>query len=138
MGGTAGSGQTAGQDTPEDLVTVREAAQAAGVTPSSVQSWLRRGLLTAYAPRSPQGRQVSLAAVRALCVAPDPQAPAAARQVYEVTRIVGLAHWRIASWIRRGLLPTWRGPQGRLVREADVRALAQKQGLLPPSDEPGA
>ena len=138
MAGTADGGQTEDQAVPADLVSVREAAQAVGFSVTSVQSWIKRGRLTAYAPLSPQGRLVSLAAVHALCVPPDPQVPAEARQVYEVAPIVGLARWRIASWIRRGLLPTWRGPQGRLVREADVRALAQKQGLVPPSDEPGA
>jgi len=35
------------------------------------------------------------------------------------------------------LLPSWRGPHGMLVRESDVRALAQQRGLLPPGDEVG-
>ncbi len=137
MGGTADGGQTMGQDAPEDLVTVREAASAVGVTAPAVHAWIKRGRLTAYAPLPPQGRPVSLAAVRALCVAPDPQAPAEARQVYEVAPIVGLARWRIASWIRRGLLPSWRGPHGLLVCESDVRAVAHRQGLLPPDAEAG-
>ncbi len=136
MGGMADGGQTAGQEAPEDLVSVREAAQAIGFSAPTVQLWIRSGRLIAQP--SPRGRLVSLSAVRALCVPLDPQAPAEARQVYEVAPIIGLARWRIASWIRRGLLPSWRGRHGLLVRESDVRALAQKQGILLPGDQAGA
>jgi len=136
MGGAADSGQTAGQDTPEDLVTIRAAAQAVGVTDSSVQSWIRRGLLTTYAP-SPHGRRVSLAAVQALAAPRDPQAPPEAVRVAVAARAVGVGKWHLTRWAQRGLLPSWLGRHGLLVRESDVRALAQKQGLLPRSDEPG-
>ncbi len=78
MGGTADGGQRAPQELPEDLMTVREAAQAVGVAPQAVQSWITRGRLTAYAPSQPQGRRVSLAAVRALSAPQDPQTPAEA------------------------------------------------------------
>ncbi len=138
MGGTADSGQAAGQDAPEDLVTVWEAASAAGVTSPTVQGWIKRGRLTAYAPLPPRGRRVSLAAVHALCVPPDPQGLPPAVLVAVAARAVGLPSWRVRNWAQRGLLPSWHGPHGRLVREADVRALAQKQGLLPPSDKAGA
>ncbi len=135
MGGTADGGQTVAQEAPEDLMTVREAAQAVGVTDSSVYSWIKSGRLTAYGPR--RGRRMSLAALRALCAPLDPQTPSEALLVYDVAHAVGLPKGRIRGWARRGLLPSWRGRHGLLVREADVRALAQKQGALPPSDKAG-
>ena len=137
MGGTADGGQTAGQDASEDLVRVREAAQAVGLKAGAVYSWIARGLLTAYA-QPPRGRRVSLAAVRALAAPLDPQTPPEARLVYEVAHAVGLPKGRIRIWAQRGLLPSWHGPHGRLVREDDVRALAKKQGVLLPGDESGA
>ncbi len=138
MGGTAGSGQMAGQEAPEDLMTVREAAQAVGVTDGTVQSWIRRGLLTAYAQPFPRGRRVSLAAVRTLSAPPDSQAPPEAVLVAEVARRVGVPRGRIRIWARQGLLPTWQSHHGLLVRPDDVRALAQKRGVLPRSDKAGA
>ncbi len=90
MGGAADDRQTAGQDAPEDLVRVREAAQAAGVTPGAVQSWIRRGLLTASA-QPPRGRRVSLAAVRALAEPLDSQTPPEAVLVGTVARAGGPA-----------------------------------------------
>ncbi len=39
MAGTADGGQTAGQDAPEDLVSVREAAHVVGFTPPCA-GWL--------------------------------------------------------------------------------------------------
>ncbi len=131
MARTADGGQAAGQDAPLDLMTVREAAQGAGVIPSSVQSWIRRGLLTTYA-QPPQGRRVSLAAVHALAAPRDPQAPPEAVLVYDVARAVGLPKDRIRSWARRGLLPAWQSHHGLLVRPDDVRALAQQRSVLPP------
>jgi len=128
MGGTAGSGQTAGQDAPEDLVSVREAAQAVGFSPAAVHSWVTAGRLAV--PMSSQGRRVSLAAVRALCAPADPQTPPEARLVYEVAQAVRLDRDRIRGWARRGLLPSWHGSHGLLVREVDVRALAQQSGAL--------
>ncbi len=135
--GTADGGQTVGQDAPEDLVTVREAAQAVGVTDNTVQSWIKSGRLTTYAPLPPRGCRVSLAAVRALAAPLDPQTPPEARLVYEVARAVGVGKWHLTCWAQRGLLPSWRGRHGLLVRESDVRAVAQKQGALPPSDKAG-
>ncbi len=125
------------QAVPVDLVSVREAAQEVGVTAGAVHSWIARGLLTAYA-QPPRGRRVSLSAVRALCAPFDPQTPPEARLVYDVAHAVGLPKWRIRIWAERGLLPSWHGPHGRLVWEGDVRAVAQKQGLLPPTDQAGA
>jgi len=136
MAGTADGGQTEGQEAPEDLVTVREAAQATGVTDSSVQSWIRRGLLTTQP--SPHGRRVSLAAVRALAAPRDPQAPPEAFRVAVAARAVGLPPWRVRNWARQDLLLSWQSYHGLLVRPDDVRAVAHRQGLLPPSDEPEA
>ncbi len=56
------------QEVPEDLVSVREAARVAGVTPSAVRIWIKSGRLTAQPSAS--GRQVSRAAVRALVGCP--------------------------------------------------------------------
>ncbi len=136
MGGTADGGQMAGQEAPEDLVTVREAAQAAGVTDSSVQSWIRRGRLTASA-QPLRGRRVSLAAVRALSAPRDPQAPPEAVRVTVAARAVGLPPWRVRNWARQDLLLSWQSYHGLLVRPDDVRAVAHRQGLLPRSDELG-
>ncbi len=135
MGGTADSGQTAGQDAPEDLVSVLEAAQAVGVMDSTVYGWIKSGRLTASGPR--RGRRVSLAALRALCAPLDPQTPPEALLVYDVARTVGLPKGRIRGWARRDLLPSWQSRHGLLVRESDVRAVAQKQGALPSGDEAG-
>ena len=77
VGGTADGGLTTRQDTPEDLVRVREAAQAVGVTSPTVRLWIRSGWLIAQP--SPRGRRVSLAAVYALCAPFDPQTPPDAR-----------------------------------------------------------
>jgi len=54
--------------TPEDLVSVREAAQAVGVTDATVRAWIARGHLTAYPVLQPAPItiQVSLGAVRTL------------------------------------------------------------------------
>jgi len=124
------------QPGPEDLMSVREAAHEAGLTPGAVHSWIARGMLPVRASR--QGRRVSLSAVHALSAAPEPQAPDEACRVSEVALAVGVPPWRIVAWLRQGLLPSWRGPQGLLVREEDVRALARQRGLLPPRDEPEA
>jgi len=133
MGGTADGGQTAGQQAPEDLVTVREAAQAVGVTPPTMHRWIRSGRLTVQP--GPGALRVSLAAVRALCAPFDPQTPPEARLVYEVAQAVGMDRERIRGWARRGLLPSWQSRHGLLVREVDVRAVAHRQGLLPPNAE---
>jgi len=121
------------QAVPADLVSVRDAAQAVGLTAPAVHRWIRSGWLTV--PPGPGVRRVSLGAVRALCAPSDPQTPPEARLVYDVAQAVGLDRERIRIWAQRGLLPSWQSRHGRLVREADVRALAQKQGVLPPDAE---
>jgi len=123
------------QPVPEDLVSVPVAAQAVGFTAPAVYKWIKSGRLTAQP--SPRGHRVSLSAVQALAAPPDPQTPPEARPARAVARAMGLASWRIHSWAGQGLLPSWRSPQGRLVCEVDVRAVTQKQGLLPPSDKAG-
>jgi len=135
---TAHTDQAAGR-MPEDLVRVRDAAQAVGVTDATVRTWTRRGHLTAYPvlPPAPIIMQVSLAAVRALQPPPDPQTPPDALPIFAVTRAAGVPRALIASWMRWGLLPTWEGRHGALLRVADVRALAQQRGRLPLSDEAG-
>ncbi len=45
--GRADTDQTADQ-TPEDLVRVRDAAQAVGVTDATLRTWIARGHLPAY------------------------------------------------------------------------------------------
>jgi len=110
------------QSAPDDLMTVREAAQAVGLTPSAVHTWVKRGQLTAQP--GPGVRRVSLAAALALVPQPDPHAPADAVALHDAIRHTGVSRTRIASWIRRGLLPSWRGPHGQMVSRADVRAVA--------------
>lgn len=123
------------QRTPEDLVSVREAARAVGLTDGAVHGWIKRGRLTAYAQPGCRGRQVS---VRALCAHLDPQAPPEALLAYAVARALRVSRDRITGWARRGILPSWQGRHGLLVRIVDARAMAQRQGLLPGGDEGGA
>lgn len=106
------------QRTPEDLVSVREAARAVGLTDRAVHSWIKRGRLTAYAQPGRRGRQVR---VRALCVHLDPQAPPEALLVYAVARALRMSRDRITGWARRGILPSWQGRHGLLVRIVDAR-----------------
>jgi len=115
------------QDVPENLVSVREAAQAAGVTPAAVYKWIKSGRLTAQP--SPSGRRVSLAAVQALVTPPAPPAPADAVAIYEAVRLTDVTRRHIETWIRQGRLPRWRGRYGPLVRVADVQALAQQRAM---------
>ncbi len=115
------------QAVPEDLVTVREAAQAAGVTPSAVRSWIKSGRLTAQPSSS--GRRVSLAAVQALVPPPAPPAPADAVAIYEALRITDVTRRHIETWVTQGRLPSWRGRYGPLVRVADVQNLAQQRAM---------
>lgn len=126
------------QQTPEDLVSVREAARAVGLTDGAVHSWIKRGRLTAYVQPGRLGRQGSVRAVRALSAPLDSQAPPEALLVYAVARALGVSRDRITGWARRGVLPSWQGRHGLLVRIVDARAVAQRQGLLPSGDEGGA
>ncbi len=132
--GTGEDGQTP-QQAPSDLAPIREAAQAVGVTPSAVHSWVKKGRLTVQI--GPAGHRVSRVAVHALCAPPDPKTPPEARPIYKVARMVGVSRALVASWMKWGLLPAWEGRHGKLARPADVRALAQQRGVLPPGDEPG-
>jgi len=85
------------QSAPEDLVSVREAAQAVGFSVASVNNWIKSGWLTALP--SPRGRRVSISAVRALRAPPDPQTPPEARPARKVARAVGLPSWCMqAAW----------------------------------------
>ncbi len=115
------------QDVPENLVSVREAAQAAGVTPAAVYKWIKSGRITAQP--SPSGRRVSRAAVQALVTPPAPPAPADAVAIYEAVRLTDVTRRHIETWIRQGRLPRWRGRYGPLVRVADVQALAQQRAM---------
>jgi len=115
------------QEVPEDLVTVREAAQAAGVTPTAVYKWIKRGQL-AVQPSS-SGHRVSLAAVQALVPPPAPHAPADAVAIYEALRLTDVTRRNIEAWVTQGRLPRWRGRYGPLVRVVDVQALAQQRAM---------
>ncbi len=134
----ADTNQTADR-TPEDLVRVREAAQAVGVTDATVRTWIARGHLTAYPVLQPAPItiQVSLAAVRTLQPPRDVQTPPDALPIFAVARAAGVPRALIASWMRWSLLPTWEGRHGALLRVADVRTLARQRGRLPRSDEAG-
>jgi len=115
------------QAVPADLVRVREAAQAVGVTPAAVYKWIKRGQL-AVQPSS-SGRRVSLAAVQALVPPPAPPAPADAVAIYEALRLTDVTRRHIETWVTQGRLPSWRGRYGPLVRVADVQNLAQQRAM---------
>ncbi len=140
MGGAADGGQTAGQEAPEDLMTVREAAQAAGVMPSTVYSWIKSGRLTVQpgagvrlvsqaAVRALVAPRVSQAAVRALVAPPDPHAPADAVAIYKALRLTDVTRSTVVAWVKQGRLPSWRGRYGPLVRVVDVQNLAQQRAM---------
>jgi len=76
--------------------------------------------------------------VQALVAPPDPDAPVDAVALHDAIRLAEVSRRDIVTWLKQGRLPWWPGRHGRLVRVADVRAVAQKQGLLPPTDESGA
>ncbi len=107
------------QVAPADLVTVREAAQALGISVATISSWIRQGRV-AVSP-GPRGWLISVAAAQALAAPPHPATPADAVALYEAIRITGASPHRIVVWVKQGLLLSWRGPHGRLVRVADVR-----------------
>ncbi len=116
------------QAAPADLVSVRAAAQAVGVIPSTVHSWIKRGRLTAHP--SPFGRRISLAAVQALVPLPAPHTPADAVAIYEARRLTDVTRRHIETWVTQGRLPSWRGRYGMVVRVADVQALAQQRAMM--------
>jgi len=128
------------QPVPEDLVTVREAAQAVGVMPSMVHSWIKSGRLAAQpgdgvrlvsqaAVRALVAPRVSQGAVRALVAPPDSHAPADAVAIYKALRLTDVTRSTVVAWVRQGRLPSWRGRYGPLVRVADVQALAQQRAM---------
>jgi len=115
------------QAAPGDLLTVREAAQAVGVSADAVQAWIRRGRLTAQS--GPGVRRVSLAAVQALVTLPAPHTPADAVAIYEALRHTDVSRSIILTWVKQGRLSTWRGRYGTVVRVADVQNLAQQRAM---------
>ncbi len=115
------------QEVPEDLMTVREAAQAVGVMPTTVHSWIKRGRLTAQP--SPSGRRVSRAAVQALVPPLAPPVPADAVAIYEALRLTDVTRRNIETWVKQGRLPSWHGRYGTVVRVADVQNLAQQRAM---------
>jgi len=119
------------QVAPENLVSVRAAAQAAGVTPAAVYTWIRRGQLAVQSSSS--GLRVSLSAVQALVPPPAPPAPADAVAIYEALRLTDVTRRHIETWIRQGRLPSWQGRYGRLVLAEDVQALAQQNAVSAPA-----
>ena len=115
------------QAVPADLVSVREAAQVLGISVATIYSWIRRGRV-AVSP-GPRGWRISVADAQALAAPPHPATPADAVALYEAIRLTGASRHRIVVWVQQGLLLSWRGPHGRLVRVADVRALAQQPAV---------
>jgi len=115
------------QAAPADLVSVRAAAQAVGVTPAAVYTWIKRGQLAIQSSSS--GHRVSLAAVQALAPPPAPPAPADAVAIYEALRLTDVSRRHIETWVTQGRLPRWQGRYGPLVRVADVQNLAQQRAM---------
>jgi len=115
------------QPVPENLVSVREAAQAVGFSVAFVYNWIKRGRLTAQP--SPSGRRVSLAAVQALVTPPAPHIPADAVAIYEALRLTDVTRRNIETWVTQGWLASWHGRYGTVVRVADVQALAQQRAM---------
>ena len=114
---------------PEDFVRVREAAQAVGVTTTTMHRWISRGRLTVQS--APGVRRVSLAAVQALVAPPDPHTtPADAVAIYEALRLTDVSRRTIVAWVKKGWLPSWDGRHGLLVRVEDVRTLARQRAAL--------
>jgi len=64
MGGTADGGHMVTQAVPDDLVTVREAAQVVGVSPQTVYGWIVSGRLMASGPPGPPDTTGGAAGVR--------------------------------------------------------------------------
>ncbi len=111
---------------PDDLVSVREAAALAGLSRMTVNTWIRKGYVSAEGLLGE--RRVSLAAVRARVTPPDPHAPTDARSLLSVASQAGVSEAAVRYWIQRSLLPSWRGQRGMVIRLADVQALAEQRG----------
>jgi len=116
------------QSAPEDLVRVREAALAVGLTPSAVNTWVKRGRLTVQP--APGVRRVSLTAALALVTPPDPYTPADAVAINEAVRLTDVSRKHISTWVKQGRVPSWQSHHGLLVRVANVQAVAQQRGAL--------
>lgn len=120
------------------LVTVREAARLASVPKTMVHWLLEQGLLPTQP--GPQGPLIPRAAIRALlrtaasAVSPPPRgerapAPDPREYVppYVAARMTGVQPSIVSAWSRRGMVTTMGGTYGRLVRLADVQALAKQR-----------
>jgi predicted N-acetyltransferase YhbS len=124
----AAADRTSGDSTPEprDLVTVREAAQQAGVTIDRVHKWVHRGAV----PASP-GRHGQLVSVAAVCAQRDALAPPPDSAAYVLpfvaARQLGLRAAHVHYWVSRSTVASTPSRYGRLVRLADVQALAAQR-----------
>ncbi len=121
--GKADGGQMEAQDAPDDLVSVPEAARTSGVRVETLYSWIRQGRVAVYPGRC--GRLVSLTAVRVLVSLHDSDVPADAIPLTDALRLTGVTRRDLVTWLKRERLPRWHGRRGRLVRVADMRALAE-------------
>ncbi len=111
------------QPVPVDLVSIPAAAHAVGLPAATLSAWIRQGRV-AVSPGQ-RRRLVNLRDVQALVAPPGPDTPADAVALYDAIRRTGVSRTRLVAWVTQGRLPLWRGPHGRLVRVADVRALAE-------------
>jgi hypothetical protein len=122
----------------DDLMSVREAAQAAGVPRGRVNGWITAGRLTTQP--GPYSRLVSLAAVQAVAAeiaAKEPRPAPRPREIPDDTaeyvlpsvaaRQVGRLPSIVSHWGSTGKVATRPGPYGRLVRLTDVEALAEER-----------
>jgi hypothetical protein len=122
----------------DDLMSVREAAQAAGVPRGRVNGWITAGRLTTQP--GPYSRLVSLAAVQAVAAeiaAKEPRPAPRPREIPDDTaeyvlpsvaaRQVGRLPSIVSHWSHTGQVASRPGSYGRLVRLADVEALAEKR-----------
>jgi hypothetical protein len=115
-------------------MTVRVAARQAGEVPARVYHWIERGLLPAQRGRC--GLLVSCADLRAVAAAQhQPGPPAGPRDPpgnddaeyllpYLAACRLGVPASRVDDWLRTGKLASTPCLHGRLVRLADVQALA--------------
>jgi predicted site-specific integrase-resolvase len=120
-----------GDPEPEALVTGREAAQVVGVSPKTVQRWIRLGLLSPE-PHA-HGRRVSVAAVRTLAASVHQPHPGAEHRelpdddaeylpISVAARVAGVGVTTVHTWARTGQVASRPHFHGRLVSLAAVRA----------------